>query len=944
MTLAGLSPAGVLNVRAGEAMLLHISLAQADGVTPQNLTGRTFAVVIRRTDRLFNILTIDAELSEDALYAQVAITGAQATQIYNSGASVALSYDVVELSGGASVSRWTERVSVSPGPGIGGEITPIWVELPYSEALLNPASIVITERGGRGLDGASAARHLYDLHRIDAPTAEAFDAYITNLNAAVDRRVSQLTTALGIFNAQALAPWFRAVFDVRTQRRDAVALFAGDSTFTGYYRTGIAPDRSTSIPSQFALLAPDDWYADDAFITGHNISGLTAGREGEGNDGIIWDLRPWNDYQAHAKVDLGPGDLPTANAPVEFGAAGVGGYAFRLMPFDLTGTYNGITYKPRDIRTGGYKKTDRLVVYYITTASAGGNFRVYCDGILVGTVQTVTGTQDGFAHQIFNAPTALGEHVWRIENDGSIPSQDVFIAGFYGYDSSRKQVRVINGSRSGWPVSQYAHNSPFYGPMVQLDVYDPDMLGVGLNINSGRNWDHDDDPMTEPLPAMSLEDFRADTVALIMSQRNRGKATLLITPRPVGYDVMPQETQDAYNAVYEELAIEYNCALLDSRLFGDRYEILSLLGFMADTRHPDQYGDSALMLASMPGLGGGLGGPLPVARSPYLPRSGGALTGPISLPADPAVPFRFNGALPANATLTRASSGTYINSAGVRQTATSNVARFQYRLFEGLWIAAGLLVEPATSNLCLYSEDFSNAYWSKSAGLALTPNAGPALDGVTGMTLVTTAGADLIRHAATLAVTAGQKTTVSVMLKAGSISWIRLRIGDNINGTNAAQLWVNLAAGKIGTLSTTGTGWTVDHGAIEPLGNGAYRVGLTFTPGAATAALRISTATSDGSGSTAVSGSTYYLGGVQIEPLDRMTSYLLTTTAIVTRAADVVAIDWSLPRHRPVGPLALTYGFGDGSSQSVTGVALTAGVSSIPTSLNRNDILTVAET
>ncbi|MFB0875448.1 MULTISPECIES: hypothetical protein [unclassified Sphingobium] len=153
MTLAGLSPAGVLNVRAGEAMLLFVALTEADGSTAQDLYGRRFALVVRRSDRLSELVTIDAELSDDGQYMQIPITAAQATLIYNSGSSAALSYDIVELSGGASVSRWTARVSVAPGPDIAGEIVPIWIDLPYSEALISPSALVVTERGGRGRQG-----------------------------------------------------------------------------------------------------------------------------------------------------------------------------------------------------------------------------------------------------------------------------------------------------------------------------------------------------------------------------------------------------------------------------------------------------------------------------------------------------------------------------------------------------------------------------------------------------------------------------------------------------------------------------------------------------------------------------------------------------------------------------------------------------------------------
>ena len=175
--LAGLSPAGALIVRAGEPKVLHVALAQADGVTPQDLTGRTFALIVRRTGRVDPLFQIDGQLSMDALYVNIAMPAMQASDIYEAGAAVALSYDVVETSGGASISRFTARVNVMPAPDLPSDITPVWIELPYSEALVRPDAIVVTEKGAQG---NSASRQFADAGIIDEDSVPALDTYLTD--------------------------------------------------------------------------------------------------------------------------------------------------------------------------------------------------------------------------------------------------------------------------------------------------------------------------------------------------------------------------------------------------------------------------------------------------------------------------------------------------------------------------------------------------------------------------------------------------------------------------------------------------------------------------------------------------------------------------------------------------------------------------------------------
>ena len=78
--------------------------------------------------------------------------------------------------------------------------------------------------------------------------------------------------------------------------------------------------------------------------------------------------------------------------------------------------------------------------------------------------------------------------------------------------------------------------------------------------------------------------------------------------------------------------------------------------------------------------------------------------------------------------ITRASNATYFDSSGVLQTALANIARFDHD--PATKESLGLLIEEARTNLCLQSEDFTNASWVKNS-ITVTGNQAVAPDGNT---------------------------------------------------------------------------------------------------------------------------------------------------------------------------------------------------------------------
>jgi hypothetical protein len=77
-------------------------------------------------------------------------------------------------------------------------------------------------------------------------------------------------------------------------------------------------------------------------------------------------------------------------------------------------------------------------------------------------------------------------------------------------------------------------------------------------------------------------------------------------------------------------------------------------------------------------------------------------------------------------TATRSGTATYTDADGVIREAASDTVRVDY--VDGVPM---ILVEPSATNLMLYSEDFSNAGWSKVFNVVVTPSSVDAPDGTT---------------------------------------------------------------------------------------------------------------------------------------------------------------------------------------------------------------------
>ena len=217
----------------------------------------------------------------------------------------------------------------------------------------------------------------------------------------------------------------------------------------------------------------------------------------------------------------------------------------------------------------------------------------------------------------------------------------------------------------------------------------------------------------------------------------------------------------------------------------------------------------------------------------------------------------------------RATTATRVNSSGLIESLAVNVPRLDYTGST----CPSILVEPQRTNLCLYSEEFDNAYWTKTGTTTpiITANSTSSPNGTMTADLFTGTGGLGQRLQIVNTLSLSTPYSISVFLKANTATTATINVFDGSTDRYATLTF------STGAVSIIGSGITA---SVINFTNGWYRLVVNYQ----------SFATTTVSTQFSISGSSsYFIWGAQLEQGSNATSYIPTTTASVTRNADLIS-------------------------------------------------------
>jgi hypothetical protein len=238
-------------------------------------------------------------------------------------------------------------------------------------------------------------------------------------------------------------------------------------------------------------------------------------------------------------------------------------------------------------------------------------------------------------------------------------------------------------------------------------------------------------------------------------------------------------------------------------------------------------------------------------------------------------------------TISGGAGGTRVNSSG--NIVSASAPRFDY---DPVSLAArGLLVEEQRTNLCIRSQDPTNAVWTKSA--VSVPGTTTTVAGLTLYKVVEDSSA--ANHqigGGSAAITASGTYTGSIFILAAERTVAQVRLVSGAGTFSGVLAYINLADGSQRHAADITGGAVSGSAVVQNFGNGLYRVQVTGVLAAdvtsaavqvylqrASDAYNVTNYTGDGS-------SGVYVNHEQLEAGSFATSYIPTTTAQVTRTAD----------------------------------------------------------
>jgi hypothetical protein len=244
--------------------------------------------------------------------------------------------------------------------------------------------------------------------------------------------------------------------------------------------------------------------------------------------------------------------------------------------------------------------------------------------------------------------------------------------------------------------------------------------------------------------------------------------------------------------------------------------------------------------------------------------------------------------LPTGVSLTRSTTGTRFNSSGVLVAEAIDAPRFDYAWNGSAWVAAGLLIEEVRTNTILQSVDLSNGVWQFPAAASSVAHTGATNKSGSASWRLTSSTASAVHGIQQQVTLAAGVLSVALDVKYVDNQWIALGVYDS--GYKIASF--DVLNGVKGSFADTGFTST-----IKSLGGGWYRITATYTAVSANPYFafflnQIDFSVQTWAPSSAVSVDIDF---PQFEAGAFATSYIPTTSAAVTRNADVATVPFNAP-------------------------------------------------
>ena len=208
----------------------------------------------------------------------------------------------------------------------------------------------------------------------------------------------------------------------------------------------------------------------------------------------------------------------------------------------------------------------------------------------------------------------------------------------------------------------------------------------------------------------------------------------------------------------------------------------------------------------------------------------------------------------------------------------------------------GKTVVKAEENLLLYSQDFGNAYWSKT-GSTITVDQAVALDGTNTADKLTESTA-YDNHFCRREINTTANETYAISIYAKNIDGVFLNLSAYSNASSSlyAAATFNLSTGVVANTGAVGAGFSVVSSSITLAGDAWYRCVLVFKNGSASPANQLAISLSETGvignyGLSVYTGdgvSGIYIWGAQLEQRSQVTAYTPTTTQAITKYQPVL--------------------------------------------------------